>query len=411
LRAAQGARLVDAAGRPGSTIFEEMTAAAQRTGAINLGQGFPDDEPPEPLRAAAARGIGSGLNQYAPGSGMPVLRRAIAEHQQRWYGLEVNPDTETVVTTGATEAIAATILAFCTPGSNVVVLEPFYDSYGAIAALAGAEIHAVPLLAPAFQPDLTALAEAMTDDTAVIIVNDPHNPTGTRFDDATRAALVDAARRHDAVLLADEVYEHLVFDGPHVPLARVPGAFERTVTVSSAGKTFSATGWKVGWATGPRELIDAVRSVKQFLSYSSGPAFQTAVAEGLALPASFFAERSADLGERATILADGLEAAGATVNRPRGGYFVVADLSPLGVLDATALARRLPDEAGVVGIPVGVFVTPAHEHAYAPLLRLAHCKRRDVIEEATARLRAWSSRLPDDANSPLALGSPGVGRA
>lgn len=394
LRTAQGARLIGADGRAAPTIFEEMTAAAQRTGALNLGQGFPDTDGPAQLLEIAARGITGGeRNQYAPGAGDPLLRSAISEHQRSWYGLEVNPATEVVVTTGATEAIAATLLALCSPGSNVVVLEPFYDSYGAIASLAGAELHPVRLLAPGFQPDPAQLEAAVDDRTAVIIVNDPHNPTGTRFDAATRAKIVELAVRHNAVLLADEVYEHLVFQGAHKPLASLPGAWERTITVSSAGKTFSLTGWKIGWATGPEPLISAVRTVKQFLSYSSGPAYQPAVAHGLGLPASFFAERAADLARRSRILAQGLRDAGATVHAPQGGYFVIADLAPLGIRDATAAARALPEAAGVVGIPVGVFCVPEHESSYASLLRFAHCKRDGVIQEATARLRTGLPRL------------------
>lgn len=394
LRTAQGARLIGADGRATPTIFEEMTAAAHRTGALNLGQGFPDTDGPEELRQLAARavsgetGVSGGRNQYAPGAGDPTLREAISQHQREWYGLQVHPEREVVVTTGATEAIAATLLAFCTPGSNVVVLEPFYDSYGAITSLAGAQLHPVPLRAPDFQPDLLELEAAVDDHTAVIIVNDPHNPTGTRFDETTRAKLVELAVRHDAVLLADEVYEHLVFEGQHVPLAALPGAWERTVTVSSAGKTFSLTGWKIGWATGPEALIGAVRSVKQFLSYSSGPAFQPAVAHGLLLPRGFFAERAQDLARRSHILAHGLRAAGATVHSPKGGYFVVADLAPLGIPDATVAARALPEAVGVVGIPVGVFCVPEHQSSFASLLRFAHCKRDQVIHEATARLRA-----------------------
>lgn len=397
LRCAQGARLVGPSGHPAPTIFEEMTAAAQRTGALNLGQGFPDVDGPAELIDAARANLTAGLNQYAPGAGDVRLRRAVADHQERFYGVGLDPDTQVLVTTGATEGIAATLLAFCTPGSNVVLLEPFYDSYGAVASLAGAELHPVPLLAPDFQPDPDALRAAVDSDTAVIIVNDPHNPTGARFSDATRALLVQLAEQHDAVLLADEVYEHLIFDGRsgHRPLAAVPGAAERTVTVSSAGKTFSLTGWKVGWATGPADLIGAVRAVKQFLTYSSGPALQPAIAEGLAFPDAFFTERAEDLGRRSRVLADGLRAAGATVHTPRGGYFVIADLAPLGITDATAAARAMPDALGVVGIPVGVFCVPEHEPGYASLLRLAHCKRDDVIAEATTRLAAGLPRLAE----------------
>jgi N-succinyldiaminopimelate aminotransferase len=402
IRTAQGARLLKADGQPAPTIFEEMTAAAARTGALNLGQGFPDtDGPEEMIRLAADTMLsphdhgGPSPNQYAPGTGTAELRDAVAQHQSRFYGLNLDPDTQVVATTGATEAIAATLLAFCTPRSNVVVLEPFYDSYGAIASLAGAELHPVPLLAPDFQPDPEALRAAIDRDTAVIIVNDPHNPTGTRFTDTTRELIVELARDNDALILADEVYEHLVFDGAHSPIASVPGAWERTITASSAGKTFSLTGWKVGWATGPANLISAVRSVKQFLTYSSGPAYQPAVAHGLSYPDEFFGERAADLGRRAVLLADALESTGAHVYRPQGGYFVVADLAPLGISHATAAARMLPDVVGVVGIPVGVFCVPEHESGYASLLRFAHCKQDHVIEAAAERLTAGLPRVAD----------------
>jgi N-succinyldiaminopimelate aminotransferase len=401
IRTAQGARLLRPDGTAAPTIFEEMTAAAARTGALNLGQGFPDtDGPAEMIRHAAETMLtppsaAPSPHQYAPGTGTPALRAAIAEHQRRFYGIDLNPETDVVATTGATEALAAALLAFCTPGSNVVVLEPFYDAYGAVASLAGARLHPVPLLVPDFQPDPEALRGAVDDDTAVIIVNDPHNPTGTRFTDATRQLIVDLAGQHDAVILADEVYEHLVFGEPHRPISTVPGAAERTITASSAGKTFSLTGWKVGWATGPADLITAVRTVKQFLTYSSGPAYQSAVAQGLEYPTEFFTDRAADLGGRADLLVEGLEATGATVHRPAGGYFVVADLAPLGISDATAAARLLPGIAGVVGIPVGVFCVPEHERGYSSLLRFAHCKRDEVISEAARKLADGLPRVAE----------------
>ncbi|MGO1320804.1 MAG: aminotransferase class I/II-fold pyridoxal phosphate-dependent enzyme [Galactobacter sp.] len=412
VRTAQGARLLKVDGTAAPTIFEEMTAAANRTGALNLGQGFPDTDGPQDMIRYAAETMlqppkpgAASPHQYAPGSGSAVLRSAVSEHQNRFYGLDLDPDTQVVATTGATEAIAATLLAFCTPGSNVVVLEPFYDSYGAIASLAGAELHPVPLLAPDFQPDPEALRAAVDGNTAVIIVNDPHNPTGTRFTQATRQLIVDLARRHDAVILADEVYEHLVFGGGHSPIATLPGAAERTVTASSAGKTFSLTGWKVGWATGPADLITAIRTVKQFLTYSSGPAYQPAVARGLGYPDEFFSSRAADLGRRAQLLAEGLEATGAHVFHPQGGYFVVADLAPLGISNATAAARLLPDAVGVVGIPVGVFCVPEHEGTYSSLLRFAHCKRDDVISAAAERLAQGLPRIAEALANASAAGA------
>lgn len=406
VRAAQGARLLAADGTASPTIFEEMTAQAQRTSALNLGQGFPDtDGPAEMIRIAREQLLGPATpsaaspNQYAPGTGTQQLRTAVGQHQHSWYGLDLDPDTQVLATTGATEAIAATLLAFCTPGSNVVVLEPFYDSYGAVAALAGADLHPVKLRAPDFQPDPEALRAAVDRDTAVIIVNDPHNPTGARFTERTRSLIVELARQHDALILADEVYEHLVFEGEHRPIATVPGAFERTITASSAGKTFSLTGWKIGWATGPAHLITALRSVKQFLTYSSGPALQPAVAHGLGYPRHFFTERAQDLSRRSDLLADGLEATGARVFRPSGGYFVVADLAPLGIADATAAARLLPELVGVVGIPVGVFCVPEDEPDYSSYLRFAHCKRDDVIAAGAQRLAEGLPRVAAELGS------------
>lgn len=387
-RAARGARLLGTDGSVAPTIFEEMTMAAQRHDAINLGQGFPDTDGPRWIVDAAVEAMREGANQYAPGSGTAALREAVAAHQHRWYGLSVDPVSEVVATTGATEGIAAALLAFVSPGDNVVAFEPFYDSYGAIAALAGAELRTVPLLAPGFEPDLDRLRAAVDEKTAVILVNDPHNPTGARFSDDVRAELVRLADEHDAVLVADEVYEHLVFDAGHVPLAAVPGAWERTLTLSSAGKTFSLTGWKVGWAVGPRGLVTALRTVKQFLSYSSGPAFQLAIAQALDAPTAFFSDRAADLKRRCELLSAALEETGATVLRPRGGYFTLADLAPLGVTDATTLCRRMPQELGVVGIPVGVFCAEGNEGPYASMVRFAHCKRDEVIVAAAERLRA-----------------------
>lgn len=386
-RTAAGAGLLDADGSVAPTIFAEMSAAAVRTGSINLGQGFPDEDGPEAVLDAARAAIADGVNQYPPGRGFPDLLLAIAEHQQRFYGLTTDPDSEVIVTAGATEALTATLLALIDgPEDEVVVFEPYYDSYAAAVALAGARLRTVPLRAPDFQPDLDQLAEAVTDRTRIILVNDPHNPTGAVFDEEVRREVVRLAARHDAVIVTDEVYEHLTFHTPHVPIATVPGAAERTLTISSAGKTFSTTGWKIGWVHGPAALITAVLTVKQYLTYVNGAPFQPAVAVGLRLDDAFFTDAAAVLARKHGILGDGLRAAGFTVHAPQGGYFTVADATALGGADAAAFCRALPDRAGVVAIPLTAFVSPAQRSAYAGLVRFAACKRIDVLEEAAARL-------------------------
>ena len=374
-------------GEPGVTIFEEITGLANEHQAINLGQGFPDAEGPQEIRELAVKAIQDGANQYAPGSGIPALRNAIAKHQHRFYGLNIAPDTQVVVSTGATEAIAAAVLAFVEAGDEVVTFEPFYDSYAAMIGLANATHKVVKLRAPSFAPDLDELRKAVTGKTRMIIVNNPHNPTGTIFDTEVLDEIVALAHQHDCIILSDEVYEHLTFASAHVPIATRPGGFERTITLSSAGKSFSFTGWKVGWATGPRELITALRTVKQFLSYSSGPAFQPAVAQALELPDTFFERFAADLGARGDQLARGLEDVGIQVIRPKGTYFLVADLQGLGNDNAVEVAKLMPERIGVAAIPMSVFALQKNQKDYASLLRFAFCKRPEVISEAVARLQ------------------------
>ncbi|PCE15039.1 aminotransferase [Microbacterium sp. SZ1] len=388
-RTAAGAGLLAPDGSVAPTIFAEMSAAAARTGAINLGQGFPDEDGPAEVLEAARAAISRGENQYPPGRGIPDLLVAISEHQRRFYGLEVDPQREVIVTAGATEALTATLLALIDgPDDEVVVFEPYYDSYAAAVALAGARLRTVPLRAPDFQPDLEQLAHAVTDRTRVILVNDPHNPTGTIFDRSVLAEVVRLAEQHDAVIVTDEVYEHLSFHAPHMPIATLPGAAERTLTISSAGKTFSATGWKIGWVHGPAELITAVLTVKQYLTYVNGSPFQPAVAVGLRLGDDFFTGAARTLAHKHEILGTGLRAAGFTVHPPQGGYFTVADASELGGADAAAFCRSLPERAGVVAIPLTAFVSPEHRDDYAGLVRFAACKRIEVLEEAAARLSA-----------------------
>ncbi|MFD5277853.1 aminotransferase class I/II-fold pyridoxal phosphate-dependent enzyme [Pseudarthrobacter sp. NPDC058362] len=392
-RTALGANLLSPDGGLGVTIFEEMTTLAAKTGAINLGQGFPDEDGPLEIREAARAAIAAGANQYAPGKGIPELREAVAAHQQRFYGLTPDPQAEVIVTTGATEGIAAALLAFCRPGDEVLTLEPFYDSYGAVIGLSGATHVTAPLLAPDFMPDMAALEAAFSERTRVVLLNNPHNPTGAVFPRHVLQRVVDLAVKHGSIIVTDEVYEHLTFGASHIPVATLPGAAGRTLTISSAGKTFSLTGWKIGWLTGPEDLVAAVRTVKQFLTYSSGTPFQAAVATGLALPDAFYDGVASTLARKRDILGDGLRAAGFEVFSPQGTYFINVDTAPLGISDAVDLARRLPALVGVAAIPVPVFCHDEGARRTRSLLRFAFCKKVDVLEEAAGRLATLGGKL------------------
>ena len=365
----------------GTTIFTEMSALAERTGSINLGQGFPDEDGPSAVLEAAVQAIRDGHNQYAPLPGVPALLDAIAEHQRARYGLE---HEAIQVTFGATEAITAALLGLCEPGDEVVALDPFYDSYRAGAALAGARLVGVPLTPPEWRFDPEQLAAAITPRTRVLLPNSPHNPTGRVLDRAELDQIAAACVEHDLIAISDEVYEHLVFDGEHVPLATLPGMAERTLTVSSVGKTFSVTGWKTGWACGPAELVAATRGAKQFMTFAGGTPFQHAAATALASAEEHGARLAAELKAKRDRVCAGLERAGATVLRPAGTYFVNADVRPLGYDDGVAFCRDLPERAGVVAIPTSVFsADPARVRS---LVRFAFCKREEVIDEAAARL-------------------------
>src|SRR6266581_5672705 len=344
----------------GTTIFAEMSALAVATGSVNLGQGFPDTDGPHEIAQAAADAILGGRgNQYPPGPGIPELRQAIARHQRRWYGLDFDPDTEVLVTAGATEAVAAALLALVEPGDEVIAFEPYYDSYAACIAMAGGTRVPVTLRPPDFRPDLAALRSAITSRTRLILLNSPHNPTGSVFSRAELTGIAELACERDLLVVADEVYEHMVFDGEHVPIGSLPGMRERTVSISSAGKTFSFTGWKIGWVTAAAELVAAVRTVKQFLTYVHGGPFQYAIAEGLRMPDAYFAGISADLREKRDLLCAGLAEAGFTVYRPAGTYFVTTDIRPLWDGDAVDFCRDLPHRAGVVAIPSAVLYDDA----------------------------------------------------
>jgi N-succinyldiaminopimelate aminotransferase len=368
----------------GTTVFAEMSALAEATGSINLGQGFPDTDGPPEIAEAAVQAIRDGVNQYPPGAGTPDLRLAIAEHQSRFYGLTVDPDTEVLVTAGATEAITAAVLALCEAGDEVLCFEPFYDSYTAAIALAGGVRRTVGLQPPDWSFDPDRLAHAVTARTRLILLNSPHNPTGKVFSDDELDAVAAVCRDRDLIAVTDEVYEHLVFDGHHRPLASLPGMAERTLTVSSAGKTFSYTGWKIGWVTGPAELVAAVRTVKQFLTYVNGAPFQPAVATGLRLADSYFASAAWTLRDKRDRLCAGLVAAGFAVHVPAATYFVMADTGPLGYLDGARLCRELPYRCGVVAVPAAAFYSDPD--APTPLVRFAFCKRPEVLDEAAARL-------------------------
>ncbi|MFB7321710.1 pyridoxal phosphate-dependent aminotransferase [Streptomyces sp. NPDC056190] len=379
----------------GTTIFAEMSALAVRTGSINLGQGFPDTDGPEEIREVAVRALRDGRgNQYPPGPGIPELRTAVAEHQLRRYGLSYDPDTEVLVTAGATEAIAAALLALLEPGDEVIALEPYYDSYAACIAMAGGKRVPVTLRphqeGAGFRLDLDELRDAVTPRTRLLLLNTPHNPTGTVL---TRPELAEIARlavEHDLLVVTDEVYEHLVYDdAEHIPLATFPGMRERTVSISSAGKTFSFTGWKVGWVTADAPLVAAVRTAKQYLTYVSAGPFQYAIAEALRLPDAYFDTFRADLRRKRDLLGDGLRAAGFKVYQPQGTYFITTDIASSGEKDAYAFCRALPERCGVVAVPNSVFYDDPE--AGRSQVRFAFCKRDDILHEAASRLRSLAN--------------------
>ncbi|UWP87372.1 pyridoxal phosphate-dependent aminotransferase [Dactylosporangium fulvum] len=374
----------------GTTIFAEMSALAVRTGSVNLGQGFPDTDGPAAMLDAAAAAIRGGRNQYPPGPGVPELRAAVSAHQKAFWGLDYDPDGEILVTAGATEAIAATILALCEPGDEVVCFEPYYDSYAASIALAGAVRRPVTLRVVdgryAFDP--AELRAAFGPRTRLVLLNSPHNPTGKVFTAEELAQVAALCEEFDAYAVTDEVYEHLVFAdaaAPHVPLAGLPGMWDRTVQISSAGKTFSCTGWKIGWACAPRPLVSAVTRVKQFLTYVNAGPLQPAVAVALDSPPSYYEQFRDDLQRKRDRLCEGLTEAGFAVLRPEGTYFVTADITPLGGTDGVEFCLALPERCGVVAVPTQVFYDDVD--AGRRLVRFAFCKRDEILDEAVARLR------------------------
>jgi N-succinyldiaminopimelate aminotransferase len=374
-----------------TTIFAEMSALAAQIGAVNLGQGFPDEDGPPAMLKTAEQAIAGGTNQYPPGLGIAPLREAIAAQRQRHFGITYDPDTEVLVTVGATEAIAASVIGLVEPGSEVIVIEPFYDSYSPVIAMAGCHRVAVPLR-PAgggFAIDVEALARAVTPRTRALIVNSPHNPTGMIASDAELSAIAKVAAARDLLVITDEVYEQLVFDGRrHLPLAGYPGMAERTVTISSAAKMFNVTGWKIGWACGSSDLIAGVRAAKQFLTYVGGAPFQPAVAQALDTEDEWVAALRKSFQTRRDRLATALTDIGFAVHDSFGTYFLCADPRPVGYADSSTFCAELPERAGVAAIPMSAFCDPGSPYLgdWNHLVRFAFCKRDDTMEEAIRRL-------------------------
>ena len=377
----------------GTTVFAEMSELAVRHEAINLGQGFPDEDGPSAVLDAAVDAIRSGRNQYPPGAGVPELREAIARHQHRFWGIDPDPGSEVLVTAGATEALAGAMLGLLDTGDEVVMFEPMYDCYQAGAAMAGAVVVPVTLRPPDFGFDPDELRAAVSGRTRMILLNSPHNPTGAVFSREQLAVIAEVAIERDLIVVTDEVYEHLTFDGArHIPIATLPGMAERTVTIGSGGKIFRVTGWKVGWATGPAAMNAAVRTAKQFLTIVSSGQIQPAVAVGLDLPDAYFRSVADDLAEKRDRLVAGLTGVGVEVFSPAGGYFVTVDIRPIAPDgDGPAFCRMLPEQVGVAAVPTQGFYHPDHADRGRPLVRFAFCKQLDVIDAAVVRLGGFAS--------------------
>ena len=373
----------------GETIFAEMSALAVKTGAINLGQGFPDTDGPQEIAELAITAIRDGHNQYPPGLGIKKLRDAISHHQMRFYGLEFDPETEVLVTAGATEAIAASLLAICEHGDEIITFEPYYDSYAASIALAGGVRRVVTLNTPEYTFSIDDLEKLINGKTKAILLNSPHNPTGKVFTHNELSQIANLCIEHDLVAICDEVYEHLVFEGEHIPLIQYPGMRDRTIQISSAGKTFSFTGWKIGWVCAQPALLDTVRTAKQFLTYVNGAPFQHAIAEALNLSDHYFDNFLEDMRVKRDCLSQGLEKAGLTTFTPQGTYFVTADIEKLGYKDGKQFCLDLPVQCGVVAVPNVVFYD--NKDLGSTLIRFAFCKKLDVLEEAVERLQTIES--------------------
>ncbi len=381
-----------------STIFEEMSILATTHQAINLGQGFPDTDGPQSILDAAAQAMAQGINQYAPISGRPELRAAIAEHQQRFYGQSIDPETQVLVTAGASEAISATVAALVQPGDEVVVFEPYYDIYPATVALAGGTVRTVPLTAPEFAPQPEDLAQAFSDKTRLVIVNDPHNPTGTVFSRETLQEIVQLAQQHHALILQDGVYEHLVFEPTRfTPIFTVEGAAERTLFVSAISKTHSLTGWRIGWLTGPAQLIEQIKVVKGYFTHSAAAPLQIGAATGLRLPEAFYTELNHRYTEQRSIVINGLSDTAFKLAPVQGTFFAAANVQQLldhkKLSSSAELAALLPQEAGVGVVPMTAFVQEPQSSPMKHWIRFAFCKRPDVLHDAIARLKEWEKQL------------------
>ena len=373
----------------GTSIFAEMTTLAQRHGAVNLGQGYPDFDGPAFVKRAAAEAIADGHNQYAPMPGLPALQQAVADHQRRFYGIEHDAAAEITIHAGATEALCATLAALLDPGDEVVVFEPFYDAYLPGIALAQAKARVLPLEPPGFRLDPAALEAAVSPRTRVLVLNSPNNPAGRVFTRPELEAIAAVAMRHDVVVVTDEVYEHIVFDGAHTPIASLPGMRERTVTISSSGKTFSLTGWKIGWSCAPPQLAAAVRAVHQFVTFAVATPFQHAIAAALAAPDAYYERLQAEYRARRDRLCAGLDSVGLRVQPPEGTYFALADIRPLGFEDDDAFCRHLVQTVGVAAIPNSAFTL---DRRVRHLVRFAFCKDDATLAEGLHRLERLCAR-------------------
>ncbi|MDH5151371.1 aminotransferase class I/II-fold pyridoxal phosphate-dependent enzyme [Kocuria palustris] len=400
---ARGAGLMQDSGALRSTIFDETSVLARAHGAVNLGQGFPDADGPAAMIEAAAEALRSGLNQYSPERGLPELREAIAAQQLATQSRELDPHTQVVVTAGAAEALAASLLSILRPGDEVVVLEPHYDLYAAIVAFAGGVLRPVALRPPEFGVDLEDLRAAFSDRTAAVLVNDPHNPTGTVLSPETAREIARLAVGHDAVILTDEVYEHLRYDGAHLSLAAGASSSmlepelaeqvrERTLVVSSASKSLQVTGWRIGWVSGPADLISGVSAVKTYLSHSAAAPLQKAVAAGLRDLQTWGQTLAAEQAQRSALVGQALRDLGLQVAQPSGSYYVVADFSPLfdryGATTSAEMSRALIEQAGLALLPLSAFAAPENQELYAGWMRVAACKRESTLQEGMDRLAA-----------------------